>query len=340
MGTAYVLPTTPNTNTYDSGGGSTYSALGTWETDTDINLVTATAGEILYVVGNSHDDSITMNGTTSDSSYFRLVMPNSGNEPGESRANVLLFSCTATGEVMRVNEDYSKWYQISGQVALNTTTNANYFFGFGNLATTGNRLVGCIVGGSTNSGSGTSRGATTSGSSSAGVGMVLCLMENNDGTGYRFTGGSGHYVYNCQSIGGGDLGYETTLTGDPKIINSLASDNTNGGWGGSGTFNSSSDYNAGEDTSPPGSNSRQNQTFTFTSAGSPNFDYRITTGDSGAKDHGVSLASDGTFAFDQDILDTAFSTWDIGFYEPGVAAGGPPPRILMPIRSRLHLLVR
>lgn len=339
MATARRQPTTPNTNTYNSGGGANYSALGTWETDTDNDLVTAAAGEILQVQSNSHDDSIIMNGSTTSSSYYRLIEPASGNEPSGKRSTVLHFSATATGDILRVNENNSGFNDISGQQNINTATNANFVFDVGAQGSSA-RFVGCICGGSTNSGTGTARGYEH-GNNSSGVGFILCIAENNDGTGFRITNGTGIFFYNCVSVGGGDYGYETTVAGEPTCINCLADDNTTAGWGGTGSFHSNSNYNAGADTTPPGANSRQSQTFTFVSAGTPNFDYHLTTSDAGARNFGTSLASDGTYPFDQDIDEDTFSTWDIGFDEPGEAGGAiQPPNMIPRVRRVNHLLMR
>ncbi len=57
-------------------------------------------------------------------------------------------------------------------------------------------------------------------------------------------------------------------------------------------------------------------------------DYHLAAGDAGAKDYGTDLSGDSFFPFDDDIDGDLFDTWDIGFDENSVAAGGyvPYPR--------------
>lgn len=90
-------------------------------------------------------------------------------------------------------------------------------------------------------------------------------------------------------------------------INCLETNCTTG-W--SGTF-TSSDYNASEDTTAPGSNSRVSQTFTFVDAGAG--DWHLASGDAGAKGFGTDLSGEATYPFSDDIDgQSRGATWDIG----------------------------
>jgi len=73
------------------------------------------------------------------------------------------------------------------------------------------------------------------------------------------------------------------------------------------------DYNAASDTTAPGANSRNSQTFTFEDAA--NDDYRITDADTGAKGFGSPEGDAWDYGFD--IAGTAWkATPSIGANEP------------------------
>lgn len=79
-----------------------------------------------------------------------------------------------------------------------------------------------------------------------------------------------------------------------------------------GTFHADSTNNASDLASDaPGSNARNSQTYTFVDAGAGN--YRLASGDGGAKDVGADLSADAAYAFaiDQEG-DTRSGSWDIG----------------------------
>ena len=87
----------------------------------------------------------------------------------------------------------------------------------------------------------------------------------------------------------------------------------------SGAFNSSSDYNASDDSSSTGgANDRTNQTFTFVDETNDNF--HLAASDTGAKDAGVDLSSDANLSFSDDIdgEDRTGLDWDIGADEIAV----------------------
>jgi len=79
-----------------------------------------------------------------------------------------------------------------------------------------------------------------------------------------------------------------------------------------GAYNSSSDYNASDDSSSTGgAHDRTNQTFTFVDEANDNF--HLAPNDTGARNYGTDLSSDPNLAFSDDIDgETRSGTWDIG----------------------------
>lgn len=88
------------------------------------------------------------------------------------------------------------------------------------------------------------------------------------------------------------------------------------------------DYNAGTDTTLPGTNSRLSQTFTFDNLSNKNFGLALT--DAGAKDYGVDLSTEGGFTVDIDG-NTRATPWDIGASDAGVEPVGTFKRIIVAI---------
>jgi len=79
-------------------------------------------------------------------------------------------------------------------------------------------------------------------------------------------------------------------------------------------------YNSTSDGTGTGTGSRDTQSFTYEGAD----DWRITSGDAGAKDFGEDLSGDGSLAITDDIVgtDRTSGTYDIGAFEV-VGAGDP-----------------
>ncbi|RLC35919.1 hypothetical protein DRH27_06065, partial [Candidatus Falkowbacteria bacterium] len=78
-----------------------------------------------------------------------------------------------------------------------------------------------------------------------------------------------------------------------------------------GTYDSASDYNLSLDASAPGSNSSTSTSVTFLASTSE--DFHLHFDDTGARNNGISLASDSDLAFSDDIdSQTRYYLWDIG----------------------------
>ena len=150
------------------------------------------------------------------------------------------------------------------------------------------------------------------------------------GTGIRsFEATNILYAYNNTVVnifGSGIYAHQGTVFAKNNLVAdcSLANFNTN-----TGSFDSTSDYNASADgTNTGGSNDRINQTFSFVNdrsgegEGNPStevIDYHLAWNDAGAKNHGVSLMHDSNLQFFTDIDgdirgedNPSGGEWDIG----------------------------
>lgn len=313
MASSRILPTTPNTSSYDSGGvGSLpgggnpdYSTLQGWEEATDIDLVTANTGEILEVYSSQvHDDTDTLDAATTDSSYFRLIMPASG----EGHSGVPLvdgsmaaFVRTADTFVIRLNEGNSRLYDLVGKISGNTASTLRVF-PFGNTASGGGAIVGCLVLDSANVGAGDCRGFRVVNAN----GTINCLADNMDGSGFTCENvGAGQYSYNDLAVNNGAGGFDE-LSGTFTVKNGLASNNTGGDYVNTPTLTTCADSDGSGDFT----------LNTWDVVGDP--DWHYVSGSDGIGD-GTDLSG----TFDDDIDGDTRSAWDCGFDE-FVAAGGHP----------------
>ena len=112
MATARRLPSSYNTSTY---GDATrdYTSLSAWESDTDTDLVTATAGEVLDVYNDSeYTDDVVLEGATTSSDYFRVIRAVSGSEhKGDKRRGITIGTSTED-YVFALREQYSSLYDL------------------------------------------------------------------------------------------------------------------------------------------------------------------------------------------------------------------------------------
>ena len=338
MATARRTGTNEQVTTYGDGT-RTYTALATWEAATDTDHVADNETDVLecYDDAASFDDSVDMSGSTNDATRFRIIRPASGQGHDGTSNNGVFFDLTSNVSMFRLNETFCQIQDLILQQSLNSTSFRNTV-----LPDTGDvTMIGIIAFDSFNSGAGrtydfrpNSIGTSTS------LIMVLCLSDNSEQHGFLSQPGSGNTVraYNCIAISPEDDGF-SYVSGTFTLTNCLATGSGAGGedFEAAGTF-ANSDFCAAGDTSDPGAggSNRVSQTFTFVNeAGN---DFHLTTADTGAKDFGTDLSADATFDFDDDINDGTmgaaksgelFSTWDIGFDEPGDAAAGLPTLALM-----------
>ncbi len=314
MASARRLPTTPNISSYDSGGGKDYATLQGWEEATDIDLTAGgqSAGEILECYKGTHDDFDVLDGATTDSSYFRVIKPASGEGHLDINSGVpavdgsmAAFVSTTNAHGFRISETFTQIHDLVGKLNIVGSSVRNMFFGSANDA----GFIGCMA-----------LDCAISLNFSIGFALrntafaVNCLAIGGDGDGFRSLAET-PFAYNCTAEGNaldnfnenagtftlknclgdnpGDKDYENT----PAMITCGSSDVT-------------------------GSAGLQNQTYTFVNVGADNFHYQA--GSDGIGD-GTDLSGDGTYAFDDDIDEDTRSAWDIGFDEFVAVAAGIVP---------------
>lgn len=299
MASSRRVPGNENVSTY--GAGQTYTVLATWESATDNDLVTGTAGEGLACLAAVYDDgNLTMSGATTNSTYFRRIYPQSGAFHGGIPGTGVRFYYTTNATILNSEAD-SQFQDLAGKITINSANTRRVF----NLQFAGGAAVGCIQVDSLNSGAGGNDAFFANG----GGLLINCLSIRNEQEGFRSNGNA--TIYNCTAISNTTDGIEGSAT-TVLIKNCLSHGNTGADF--TGTYSSSSSNNASEDATGDdvGSNCRASQTFTFVGGD----DYHLASGDAGAKDFGVDLSADATYAFDDDIDDdTRSGSWDIGFDE-------------------------
>jgi hypothetical protein len=325
-GTARRTATNENVNTFGAAGqGRDYTSLATWESDTDINLVTAAQSEVLELYDDSatFDDGISVAGATTNSSYFRIMRPADGEgHDGTPNNGVHIQRASADTSVIDVDEDYFQAHNLiisqnrpastTQTLALRSEDNGDY-----------RKFVGIIVAFADNS-PGTARGISLRGDEDM---AILCLA--NDVEGYAIDAqplsGSKCYFLNCVAANSGGIGFRVSGAGSAAsivAINCLSYNNTGEDFQDGDTewdFTNSS-HNASSDTTASNFTSgRASQTFTFVNAG--NDDFHLSASDAGARNYGKDLSQwdllpAGPFCFNDDIDGDVFTTWDIGFDEP------------------------
>jgi len=309
----------------------TEGELPNWEADTDIDLVTATQSEVLecYDDAASFDDCDFLDGATTDSSYFRIIRPASGQGHDGTQNNGVTFAGGGKiGNLFGTVEDYSQTQDLIFNFTYTSSTSdyAVYSIWGGTHAA----VVGCIIHGLDS----TIAGKRVIGFKASGAGVVgyfvNCLVNDTtqhaDERNFAVILATGNF-YNCSSVDGG-FGF-VSYSGTMNCINCLSHNSSDLDFfqGGTNTLNycASEDATANDWDNGGSGNNQINQTFTFEGAA----DIHLAAGDSGAKDLGTDLSATGDYQFDDDIDGTTRSgTWDIGFDEY-VAAGGSIVPLLM-----------
>jgi len=282
-------------NTFGTAGaGRDYTAISLWETDTDVDIVTATVSPVLecYNDAASYDlgGAVVFVGATVNTTYFRILRAHSTTRHlGVSGAGVVFdgSSSLSLGETDFGVEDIEVRRSVN---------NANPRLAVEAAATRG-RIVGVLAKG-VNTGAGTGLGIYNS--ANVTVYIVNCIAFESDDVNIGQRNG---VVYNCTAVNGGGYGFSYTTT-EPAYKNCIGYNNTGGDWNTAGGA-SGTDYNLSKDATVPASAHHVHGTLTFNNAGAD--DYRLTSTDTDAIGAGASLAADATFAFDDDIAFTVRS---------------------------------
>ncbi len=334
MATAKRTPTTPNITTFGGAGqGRTYTNVDTWESATDNDLVTATAGEILDCFDDeaSFDQNFAVAGATTDGDFYRLIRAAAGEGHDGTPLVGVHFLSTVSANVINGFEANLAIQDLILTLSIDSGSNTQtYVSNFGE----DQRIIGCLVVDGVNVGSGTVVGIKLDEDSIA----VDCLSHNNDLYGFHLVEAASEDIraYNCVSTDNGSIGFLDGAN-TPDLINCLSTGNAGDDF--SGAWGANTDYNASEDgTATVGANSNADISTTNLYVDSANDDFRlqvIATTD--VRNAGLDLSADAFYAFDDDIFagtamggsvaGTLFDTWDIGFHEPEPAATGLDPSL-------------
>lgn len=318
MATARRTGSNENVATYGGATRDYDTDLAGWEAATDINIsATGTSTtEVLecYDDAASFDDGVTISGATTDTDFFRMIRPASGQGHNGTPTSGVFFSRTTAGYMANIAENNFHIQDLIG--SSNFSSASSYYVWVAGSTGGACELVGLLAVDSTNThGSGVLRGIYFNNNTDQIA--ALCLVHNIENHGFYFipnSAGRTNYAYNCISTNNGTGFREDTSTGSIVLKNCLADSNSTDYTGGDLTATNCASSDA---TSPDAT--RRNKTFTFVSAAGD--DFHLAAGDAGAKDDGTDLSADGVFAFDDDIDGDLFDTWDIGFDEPDPPAG-------------------
>ena len=308
------------TTTVRTSGGD-YTSLSAWEAAQQGNLVSLDEIHQADCAGFTDTTAVTINGSTTDSTRYMQVTGDNDTGAWQTSGYYILGS-TGT-PVISIQDGFT----LVEDVQVQMTSNTGSQFGIaGGTGADSSKIERCIIyksgtGGSSNG------GISANFTGDFFVSNSVVWWGGSAGTGSagitaaKTSSGLNMYVHNCTVDSNGRLSYNygISFASSMTLKNSIGD---NGGTGFStGTFNSNSNYNSTDaGTASGGANDRVSQTFTFTDAA--NGDYRITSGDGGAKDFGTDLSGDANYPISVDITNTTRTgTWDIGAYEVISAAG-------------------
>lgn len=306
-----------------------YSSMNTAEAGLQADLVTATNNMVIHFRssgGTADTTATTFTGWTLSETYnLVLIVDQTDRHAGKwDTSKYRLY--VASGSALTISEDY---ISVKGlQINIHTPTGSSQIIYISGVTAGANKIYveNCILKG----GGGTSY---TSHGIRCAANTVLYTKNTvayNCGTGYGFRcDGATHYVYNCTAYGSA-RGFSDGTAGTLVLKNCLGASNTSDFTvDATSTLNycSSSDATADDrDGDGTSGNNLTSQTFTFGDAANGDFHLQVT--DTGAKDHGTSLASDAVYPFSDDIDGvTRTGTWDIGADEYVSASVASPKGI-------------
>lgn len=335
------MPTTV-TKTVKSSGGD-YTSLSAWEAAQQGNLVSLDEIHRAQCYGFQDTTQCMIAGSTTDATRYMEVVPAAGAEAQMPYDTTVAYrlSCAVSGDSQSLALDDA--YTRVDRIQIKATSSDQYdgsWYRALRLNNGGNiRVTRCAIVGDYSSWSGsttTSRcmGIDCFGSTGGHIianNFIVGFSFANDGAqnGLRATYNTPNsLVYNntfinCGSAAGaGSSGAVQDDYGVTIYKNNITYGNAASQWTTGGSFHSSSDYNASNDATAPGTHSRQSQTFTFAGAGN----YHLASGDAGAKGYGTDLSADSAYPFSVDFdNDTRAAPWDIGADQYVSAGGGANP---------------
>jgi len=262
--------------------------------------------------------AVTIDGwTTGANNYIKVYTPVYTSEVGESQRHegawgsekYMLQGSFANINVLSISAEYIK---IDGLQIKNTSSNPNSS-GLRmnvNFQTVSNSIV--IVG----NGSGDVSAALSFGGWGPSEwnyfynSVFINYSSNSGGIAVTGSGSVPVTLYNCTMISNG--GESVYFSRDYQVaINSLAYSESGTAFVNGGSWSSSCAYNASNDETAPGNNSKINQTFSFVD--DANDDFHLSSTDTAAKDAGTDLSNDPNLPFTNDIDDDEREgSWSIG----------------------------
>lgn len=334
MASSRINGVNENISTYGAVGfGRDYTALGTWESATDNNLVSSEVSEVLFICKDQaeYDDKVSITGATTSADYRRIIRgAYTEDQTGLPSAMVLMkiTSSSFNASVFSIAENYLVIQDVSASNQI-TAGGATGCFYIQTGAYQGIYFIGCLAT-STHPTSGIGfRFGGTAGTN----GAINCLAYNNADEGFSFVGGDDQVAYNCTAVGNGGSGFSRS-SGTVHVINCLASGNGTDFDTSAFGIGSWSAFNAASDTSTWGSapSGRVSQTFTFQDA--DNDDYHLAQNDAGARGYGGNMTlstinpytDEGIgFEYDDDVDREQVAVWSIGFDSDGQFADDAEP---------------
>lgn len=302
-------------NTFGAGGfGRDYTALQTWEGDTDNDLVTAAVSPALecHKDAASYDLGMTVYGcdiysAITSAAYFRVLRAAADSRHlGVPGAGVKFIGPSVTYACLDTDESYS---QIQDVEVLHENSYSGNACGIG-LYDPGNVAVGCIVK-SVSSGAGSNIGFIfLSGNDQK---AVNCIAYECELYGFELGGNAAQALLNCTTVNCQSTGIRYSGT-DPRLVNCASHGNVSYDFY-PGNANSGTTHNlSGDATAPATGTYYRSKVLYFMAAQGFTDDYRLAPADkANAQGKGTDLSADASFAFDDDIAFNARGTaWDLG----------------------------
>jgi len=301
------------TVTVESSGGdyTTLSGAESGQQAIRANLVGNTE-QLDIVCGDLEDTTtVTVDGFTTDATYFIRIIGSAG-DYAEMPWSTGSYRLSVAGAPLTLSDPFTRVERIQIETD-DTGSNRTVVFSSG---VAGIKLIKCHI---RTTGTLQHQGVDVR---SDGVIVENCFII---GTGTASTegldnsGGSGgitHRWYNNTVI---NFAVNYRLDGLPTTVmkNCLGHGSSGNDFTGTGTSNN----NASQDTTAPGTGSRTSQTFTFVSAS----DWHLGAADAGARTYGADLSADAGWPFPDDFDGvTRVAPWDIGAGQ--VVATGDLPR--------------
>jgi hypothetical protein len=288
-----------------SGFGRDYTTLSTWESATDNDLVTGALSEVLelYFDQAIFTANTSISGATTNSSFFRILRAAAHHGHDGTPNRGVRINRTSGSVTIDIAENNAS---VQDLIVTHNGNTAGATRAIRLLNSTNIRVIGCIVGPSTNAGLGATNGIGFSNGDNAIVANCTVIDVDGDGIFVNSTS-AGVTLYNNTVVNAGMEGYD--IDESTTLVKNCLSDNATL-FDFSGTVASGSTTNASSDTTAPGTSPRTSQTFTFEDAANDN--YHLDSSDTGALGFGTDLSGDATFGFDDDVDDRTIDTWAIG----------------------------